>query len=251
MKKAFPILLLLLFIGAGLMAQTEDPSGAVEVIPSEPFLKKAPSVCQWTITYSKVPAASETRQRVGALKPASVVVTKANTVVLEEITDEGGHTVQVWKKEGLSITKTKADNKWTISRDGDPFSTADYVLSDFAGFSWLSKENYIGTKEFQGQKCYFFKSKFVTLSPGECEDIRASFVREGKDFNPADFSETVIACISSVTRLPVFLKYGNTTRSYAFKAIGGPELSLPPEAANASAKYLAYISRISADAAMP
>jgi hypothetical protein len=100
----------------------------------------------------------------------------------------------------------------------------DFSSSDFGGFTWISPDSFSGIQQMDGRDCMVFQ---MDLPLGALYSIAQEL--SGTD-QPAVKHQRVhaVAYIDLKTRLPVALKYGGKTTSYAFSNAPVSKLSLPP-----------------------
>jgi hypothetical protein len=259
MKRLVIVFFASLTLAADLHAQTAAAT-ASPTPPLPPLIKRAPDKTQWVITYNLQATGANSGGAKGATgKPAPPpkrrLVIKNQDMILEETLNENGVTIETWHiQSGLAVTSVGGKN-WTLAPSSQPgFDTADYSSQDFAGFDWITQQNFTGEMEVKGRRCLVFQGKVVTPEPAELEAIKSDIGRDftwveldknGKPkpitpemqarqrvFNIEDYKNPVVAYIDDETRLPIALVYktpaGVTTRTYEFQA--APTLpALPPD----------------------
>ena len=219
--------------------------------PQPPLLRRAPETAQWVITY-KIEGESgkpEVAAKTGkSAKPTPAAKTKLvarnQDLIFERTVNENGVEID-WLRlqDGLAATTVNAKG-WTVLPSPQPdFDAPDYSNQDFAGFDWISAQNFIGNKTVNGKKCLVFEDRVVTVNKAELDaivsDIGRDFswarTKDGKPriFNRDDYKTSVTAYIDDETRLPVSLVYktpaGETiTRTYQFQPLS-ITLGVPPE----------------------
>jgi hypothetical protein len=262
--KTLAILSLLLVSVPSLYSQ--QPKAAATP-PQPPFLNRAPASSQWIITFkpqAKAPAEDNSTVRATGSAPAPrprvITVTKSGNTIAEKLVNENGVTIETWHIPGYSISAVNGKNPVLSPTPGNTFNTTDYSTADFAGFDWISPQNFAGVQEIMGRHCLVFKSQIVTLDPAEVsmlKSIRASEISAQKErekeaakaagknanqtqpaeapiapFNPDDFKVDVTAYIDDQSRVPVALVYGIPngvmTRTYQFQPAPA-SVVLPPD----------------------
>lgn len=99
----------------------------------------------------------------------------------------------------------------------------DFAVADFAGFGWLSPENYKGVQTVQGRQCYFFTAD---IEPEDAQLLAARGLNRGEiEKLPAK------AFIDVETKLPVVLQRGQETRIFTIGKPKPADLTLPPDVA--------------------
>jgi hypothetical protein len=259
--KTLTILSLLLVSMPSLYSQQPQ---AASTPPQPPFLKRAPASSQWIITFKTASAKdSSTAHTAGGAptsRPKVMVVTKNGNTIAEKLVNENGVTIETWHVPGYAISEVNGKDPVLSPSPGNTFNTTDYSATDFAGFDWISSQNFVGAQEIMGRHCLVFKSKIVTMEPTEISmlksirqnEINAQIERE-KDaakaaennatqtqpveasitpFNPDDSKVEVAAYIDDQSRMPVTLVYGAPngvmTRTYQFQPPPA-SVALPPD----------------------
>jgi hypothetical protein len=262
--KTLTILSLLLVSVPSLYSQQPQASATP---PQPPFLNRAPASSQWIITFKPQETASAKDSSMahaagGAStpRPKVMVVTKNGSTIDEKLVNENGVIIETWLVSGYAVSAVNGKDPVLSPSPGNTFNTTDYSAADFAGFDWISPQNFVGAKEIMGRHCLVFKSKIVTMEPTEIsilKNIRANEIDAQKEreeeaakaarnhanhiqpaeapiapFNPDDFKVEVAAYIDDQSRLPVALVYGTPngvmTRTYQFQP-SPASVVLPPD----------------------
>jgi len=252
---------MLLFLGSPVLLQAQDQDQSEQQPPTGPLLSRASSPAEWSITIkidALTGAAGNGASTSGApanatnqAKPQVIVVIKDHDLIFEKTTTASGDVMESWHEGNWAVSKTNGSN-WIVgpgAGNGNTFNIADYAKADFAGFAWISLNNFSGRRMVMGKKCLIFKDKVITIDPAELEIDRGGLEAKAT-VNPNNdrFKVDVEADIDDATRLPVMLIYqtprGQTTRTYSFGTPDG-SLSLPPEVKQLLDKYELYIKRMS------
>jgi len=234
--------------------------------PQPPFLKRAPASSQWVITFkpqgtapAKDSSTAHAAESTSTPRPKVMVVTKNGNTIAEKLVNENGVTVETWHVSGYAVSAVNGKDPVLSPNPGNTFNTTDYSTTDFAGFDWISPQNFVGAKEIMGRHCLVFKSKIVTMEPTEIsilKNIRTNEIDAQKErekeakaagnnasqtqpvevpitpFNPDDFKVEVAAYIDDQSRVPVALVYGIPngvmTRTYQFQP-SPASVVLPPD----------------------
>jgi hypothetical protein len=243
-------------------------SAVAPKLPEGPLLNRAGVPASWTITTQQAagtnPNVSPGADKVA--KPKIVLVVKDKNLIFERVLTEGGSSIETWRCGDVAIIN---QNKigWSLSPSrGTTFTVTDYSKADFAGFDWISLENYSGPRDVNGKHCITFKGRVITFDPQEVAILQSISRNQTLEQNRT-VSETgkapdnpvqaftvdslkvdVEADIDNETRLPVQLIYkdqaGKTvTRSYLFQPPPAP-LSLPPEVEKLLKNYQDHARRI-------
>ena len=265
MKTETIFLWVALVMPIALHAQTPSPSPTP---PLPPLIKPVADKVQWAITYKLQPTGagpggaieqSGTSPQSGkkdAAPPTVKFVIKNSELTLERILNENGVKIDSWHlRGGLAVTAVNGKDWILVPSTQAGFDSADYSRQDFAGFDWISPQNFSGVKSVNGRPCLVFTGKVVTLEPSELKAIQSDMSRDfswmeldekgeakpitpemkarQRVFNIENYKSPVVAYIDDETRMPVALIYktpsGTITRTYQFQPAPAP-LQLPPEA---------------------
>lgn len=240
-------------------------------LPVGPLLKRAPDYCEWIIQYEGTTASTpkesdggkgDTRKNTNP-PVKTVVVTKAQDVVREAITDFSGSAVEIWHKKGFSLSRIKNDAQWTAaSATGGNFDSPDYLNSDFSGLDWISPSTYVGVQSYQGRDCLVFSGKVLDKNSVDLDLIKMGIDKERgkelmsgkavtKEFHEDDYKVPATALIDLETRLPVVFKYGDHVRSYQYRNIPHTQLAFPVEAEKSTSDLMQYKAKLSRGPAAP
>lgn len=262
-------------LASDLHAQTSAAAAVSPTPPQMPLIKRAPDKVLWVITYKQEPDAASLAgaadQSGKHAKKREVI--KSQDTIFERTLNENGVTMDTWHiPPGLVMTAVKG-GEWTLAFPGQPgFDTADYSSQDFAGFDWISQQNFTGVTTVNGRRCLVFQGRVVTLEQSELSAISSDIARDltwadlpdekggskpkpseprlkpqQRFFNIEDYKSPVAAYIDEETRLPVALVYktpaGTMTRTYEFRA--APALVPPPDLQKALESYKEREKRLS------
>jgi hypothetical protein len=160
-------------------------------------------------------------------------VAKAKTIYREERVFSNGKKFETWRVGAMQISALPGSGELAISEPSasdigltDPEAYTDYSKTDFPGFEWISKKNYLGVQEMAGRQCLVFKDSVSDLS----EDAIAVAEEnpEGAPKIPVRRSPTA-AWIDLETRLPVVLQKGDRKSAFVFGPTPAAMLTLPPK----------------------
>jgi len=252
---------MLLILGGTVLLQAQNQDQSEQPPPTGPLLSRASSPAEWSVTIktdastgaagngasTSVAPANATNQA----KPQIMVVIKDLDLIFEKTALVNGDVMESWHEGNWAVSKTNGSN-WIVAPgagNGNTFNTVDYAKADFAGFAWISLNNFSGRRMVMGKKCLIFKDKVITIDPAELEIDRGGLEAKGNVLPNNDrFKVDVEADIDDATRLPVMLIFqaprGQATRTYSFRTPEG-SLSLPPEVKQLLDKYNLYIKRMS------
>jgi len=237
---------------------SQTPSPAVSATPPlPPLIKRAPDKVQWVISYKVAGPGIKTheaQQQAGkTVEPPArqKIVIKNQNLVFERTINENGAALDTWYLPPALAVSSSQGKSWTLASASSPgFESTNYASEDFAGFEWISQQNFKGLKEVNGRPCLVFQDRVVTIETAELEILRSDINRDfswltlnengastkgspKRTFNIEDYKNPVVAYIDEQTRLPVALVYkcpaGTVTRTYQFQPAPAT-LQLPPEA---------------------
>jgi len=259
MKTTTILLLSALLVPIAIHAQTSAPSPTP---PLPPFIKPVGDKVQCVITYKLQPKGAGSPGAEGqggkseSAPPKVKYVIKHSELTLERTINEKGVTIDSWHlRGGLAVTAVNGKDWILVPSCQASFETTDYSRQDFAGFDWITPQNFTGVKALNGRRCLVFTGKVVTLDPAELKMIQSDIARDftwveldekgeakpitpemkarQRVFNIENYKYPVAAYIDDETRLPLALIYqgpmGTVTRTYQYQAAPA-SLQLPPEA---------------------
>lgn len=253
---------LVLFLGSLLLLQAQEQ--ATQQKPQGPLLNRAASPSEWIITTQAPPSPETavgssgpgaTKSSVQQAKPRQMIVIKDQDIIYEKTTNENGDVIETWRISDLAITNINGRGCHITHDSGNSFNATDYTKTDFAGFGWISLNNFVGRQSVAGKKCLVFKDRVVTIDPQEIAMMKANMMAQMKpdatslpSFDINQYKVDVEADIDDQTRLPIMLSYkmdsGTMTRKYDFQP-SGQALSIPPEVQQTLKKYKAVQKRMS------
>lgn len=257
------IAVVLLLLGLPILLQAEEQGQLDQHPPTGPLLNRTVAPAEWSITITidasttkktvdGTPTTGASGKEANQAKNQLMQVIKDQNLFFEKTYTAHGEVIESWHAGNWVVSKFN-DKNWNVASgegNGNTFNYADYTKSDFAGFGWITLNNFSGRRIVMGKKCLIFKDKVITIDPQELETDKGGMATKDNP-NPSDdlFKVDVEADIDDATRLPIMLIYqtplGKATRTYTFKT---PEasLSLPPEVKQLLDKYNLYIKRMSA-----
>jgi hypothetical protein len=253
MKFQLPVLLLAI---ASPLLWAQEPSALK--LPEGPLLNRVPAPSAWSITQAvsdpdapaAAPGATASLDAATAADSSVITVIKEGNLIFEQMLSQNGMRVETWRTGELAVINYNKSGWFIVPGKGTTFNITDYTKSDFAGFDWVSLDNFAGPHDVNGKHCITFKSRVITADPQDIANMRSIYANKviarnvtaaqtGKaaeplpQFDMDSFKSDVEADIDNETRLPVQLIYkgrdGKTvTRSYSFQPAPTP-LAPPPE----------------------
>jgi len=218
--------------------------------PSEPILKRAPSIAEWTITFRSdrdkalkgvIGADSGSAENTAVKKfdsLKSLTVSKSGATYREIFRESDGPTTEKWIADGLQVYETTHSKM--IARSILPSSSysdnySDYRRSDFEELEWVSPQNFVGIKDLNGRKVFEFRvdSAERKLTPRELSNMADPDFNESPAHlqshlkKQAGNSPGFTAFLDITTQLPVWFDDGQTGRIYEFSNSPSASLSIP------------------------
>jgi len=272
-----PMIVSIVAVAWTFQAYAQTPSAA-PTPPLPPFINRAPDSTQWVVLYKTQANSGDSQNMDGKmanlqpLLPVQENVIKAKGMVMvNAINGNGAKSEAIYFSNGLAAISQGGSN-WMVGSPSDQsFDSCDYSRQDFAGFDWISAENFAGSKQMNGRTYLIFKDRVVTISPAQVEAIKSDMAtnfswvpldKNGKPlpitpemearrpkFNIENYKSDVTAYIDDQTRLPIALVYktrnGTVTRTYQFQPAKG-SISIPPDAFKAIEVFRARQKSLSA-----
>ena len=172
------------------------------------------------------------------LPPLRKLVVKTGPVRYEVTEQPSGVKIEQWFTNGMVATIVPGAAAPSVAASGASQSsysqqTNDHSKSDFDGFDWISKKNYIGAVQLGGGTCIVFHTGSeagVAPPPGGAAPLGRT------------------AYITSDTRLPVILQNEDNLTTYEFRT---PPNSVLPVPAAVQTAISAVVQRQQSAAAQP
>jgi hypothetical protein len=196
---------------ASALGQESAPK-PVPVPPPGPLVNPAPKFSQWTIGYFYLQDRKGHRNNLLPLAPDAprkVVTTKTGNIIHEQIVRIAGDTFDKWQVGEAIFTKPLGQAYWG---EQDPNPESDSRVTDntalplpasgFRDLDWINRVAYGGTIQ-QNNATYF-----LFVFPGSAD---MDFSSQAK----LD-AQNKVAYIDASTRLPIFLRIGDVTRTYTY-----------------------------------
>ena len=169
-------------------------------IPTMPLVPRAPAFSSWTITFAREKPALTPGKPVPQLivdREQSVTVVKTNRTYWEVTTLTSGKKTERWICNGIELIKPQgSDQICQVEREEGFSHSFNFSNSDFEGLEWVSLDNYLGIKQYEGKSTFAFGSK-----PAKQED------KSGNNRS---------AILSVDTQLPLFSSDHNGSRTYTY-----------------------------------
>jgi hypothetical protein len=190
-----------------------------------PLLNRAPDYSQWLVSVKSGTTSAVEVPTARTSYDQRTLIRKTGTI-RDVITVTGtGQRTDKWCEGGLQASVTPGGGTPGVSMYTPTalFNTGytDYSKSDFPGFEWISRNNYIGRQTMQGVDCIVFRDP---PAPDASSTPAAS---------PAAASQVIppigrTAYIAAEGRLPVLLQVDNVTTSYQWMQPPTAPLTPPP-----------------------
>jgi len=244
----------ILLHAGGLDAQTAAQATPPPLAPG-PLLNFAPASSQWLVSItsgSNGPAIPNAQTKYDE----RVLVTKSGDIRYE-ITEKGdGEKLQKWCQGAMQATVVPGVSDPMFATSGaSPRGNAgytDYTKTDFPGFEWIRRKNYIGVQSMEGVPCIVFNEHSQDQPPSTATAAASPSPAAGPGAATATTLPTGnTAYISAEGRLPVLLVTDNTVTFYQFRTPPATILTLPPAVAELFAEQEARLHQLAAPAGGP
>jgi hypothetical protein len=204
---------------AGAYGQDPAPAPAPELPPGPLIEKRAPDFSKWIIkTVSQSAqqsggASSPEDKQKAAETTIKTVVTKTLPVIHVQTVDDQNRVWSVWVKDSMQAVEfpDRKSVAFVKASEANGFKNpleVNFSQSDFDGFDWLSKSNFVGVKDVMGRKCLVFTTT--------------------KMLPVVNYVVTVTASVDFDSRLPVSLVTNNNAAIYQFLQPPAEMQTLPP-----------------------
>jgi hypothetical protein len=215
-------------------AAAQSPQATPPPLGPGPLLKRAPNFSQWLISSKLGSADAPLVPDANTKFDQRTLVRKTGAIRYEITAYVDGRRTEKWCQGDFqaAVIPGEANPIVTVrgaNAVGGGFT--DYSKSDFPGFEWISKRNYIGVQTMEGVSCIVFHEG----SKG------------GGDAPSTAGGNT--AYIAADTRLPVLLQADDGTATlYQMEAPPSTPLAIPP---NVQASFDILQARFQRAAAVP
>lgn len=216
-----------------------------------PLINRAPAFSQWMMSTKSGPMDPTQLNDPQAKYDQRVLVTKTTPIRREISVTADGQKLESWFFDKYQATLGPGQQDPTIVVQGANFRAggvfSDYSKSDFSGFEWISRHNYIGVQSVQGIPCIVFHEGPDEL-PSSTPAAGASSAN-GAPAAPAQTGST--AYISLQGRLPIMLVTDTGFTLYQWQQAPTTPLTLPPNVKAATDRIQATITQAAAPPAIP
>ena len=199
-----------------------------------------PESSQWVVTFDYADEKANPKPR-SANAPARIkksVNVRSGPLTYKETTDEAGGKIEKWFLRDEQYTRKGGSPQFYIAGTKDIFNASfePFSPTDFQGFSWISKKNFVGDQKIQGRDCLVYRDQTETHAVLDSNISATARAPQGQ--NPTNMTlpseatgsgVTVVACIDKETRLPVTLQIGEETRTFTFLDPPTAPVTLPPD----------------------
>jgi hypothetical protein len=224
-------------------AQTAPQATPPPLAPG-PLISRAPDFSQWMMSMKS-----------GALDPTQLaspqnikfdqrtLVTKTGPIRREISATADGQKTEMWLWDKYQATTATGHDDPTIVMQGANARAgffADYSKSDFTGFDWISKNNYIGVQAMEGIPCIVFHEGPAELPSGAPANGAPAIPESGST-----------AYISLQGRLPVLLQTDSAVVLYQWQQAPTTQLTLPANVKAAVDRIQARLTQAAAPPAIP
>jgi hypothetical protein len=193
--------------------------------PSPPFIQKAPSPGQWTITFSY----PEEHQPKAAGAPTApppdlsgrirtITVTKVKDIAHVEAIRIEDTKLEEWHSGTTVYAKTNGTDIYAQGSETSEGNSSMSTSSEFQDMKWVTAESYLGTIKYSGHDCLVF----VPNAPATLK------ISDADAFTKFVATAPLVAFIDAETRYPVEVRTGGVYHSYQFSDPPN-SLSLPTD----------------------
>lgn len=222
--------------------------GTPEPLAPGPLLNRAPDFSQWLISSKSGPADAVQVPDQKTKFEQITRVRKTGSIRYETTATADGRRYQKWCTENLQATiipgvkDPQIAMSWGAAKGNVGYT--DYSKSDFSGFNWISKSNYIGTQVMAGVPCIVFHT-----GPADDDTAITSGTATSNPSAPAAIPKKGnTAYIAADSRLPVLIVDNGAITFYQFEAPPSTPLALPP---NIQSAFDTVMTRLRQAAAPP
>lgn len=224
---------------------------------SGPLLKCPPDMAQWTVAFEypedkKKPDGSPPPPPLPyfRLRPAKVDTTRTRHMTREDLTDFNGCHRENWYVERTQYSKRHGESAWSQHEASSSHGAAPdpeftpLPACVFRDVGWLTSENFMGLVDYAGRPCLVFL-------PGGANGNAAvdldDLARKPEKLEALG----AWAFVDEATRLPVAIRWQNTTRTFTFGTPPTAMLTLPQDLQDAIRKGEQGRARLFQQAARP
>lgn len=219
-------------------------------LPRGPLLAKAPAFSKWLISSKANPDDSVQPPDQATKYDHRELVEKTGDVRYQIDVDVSGAKSEKWCVGALQAMVRPGEqptvSMYCADTPNNPNFT-DYSKSDFQGFGWITKHNYIGIAIMEGVQCLVFHtggdSDAAAPAPASPTTTGSSAAA------PTDGGNTAFIDVKS--RLPVLLVANGTTDFYQFEPPPTAQLTPPPNVQAALSQTQNNIQQASAQGPPP
>ena len=221
------IVMMLVSCGGVCSAQTTADKGD---LPPKPWVhtKMSDFAC-WKIDFRYADATSKPKPGPRPLRLQTVLVTKTHNIKQQQNVYENGLTSEQWVDRTTVMKSQPGSSKITV----DLFRTG--TSEDLPEFGWLTRTNYIGKKQVDGQNCLLFQEQMPALKFNDPDTYSLLLSSDPKSELLHEMA-TIIAAVNPATMLPVSLQVNADARFYTFLPPATETLAIPPQFAAVEAE---------------
>ena len=229
-RPAFAFLFLFLIFGSPRSGFSQAlPPERKFPLPAPPLLNPAPDFSMWTVTISYPEDRVSKSDKDPAkplpdyltLRPRTIITTKTNGLVREEIIDLSSRKTERWHAGNIQFVKKPGSMVWDKVDSTDP-EFSSLPPHGFRDLGWVIPENYAGPIKSGTKECLVFV-------PGGEAALDMKDPRISKTISDA---HRLIAFIDAETRFPSAIYMLDEIRSFKWSPPPSSKLSLPDDLAD-------------------
>ncbi len=193
-----------------------------------PLLNRAPDYSQWLVSSKSGPADAVQAPDQKTKYDQITRVRKTGSIRYEITANADGRRFEKWCTGNLQATVIPGVKDPQIAMASavakGNVGYTDYSQSDFPGFEWISRKNYIGTQSMAGVPCIVFHT-----GPDDTGAAALSGTAAPNPGAPVAIPKGgSTAYIAADSRLPVLLVADGSMKFFQFEAPPSTPLVLPP-----------------------
>ncbi len=236
MRRLYILVGIALLVSSLYPAMGQQPQATPPPIPRPPFLKRAPDSSQWLVSVATGQTDPSRPKDLPVKYDKRMLVTKSGPIRWEITVDGSGTRLSDRWCEGNVQTLLfpgKTDpvvivQGATLSWNGAAGGFADYTKTDFPGFEWISKKNYVGMQTISGIDCIVFHSDPAGGTGGMALPAASPTADGAPPAAPPIPQTGVTAYIEEDNRMPVLLQIEKETTTYQMRPPPTTPLTVPP-----------------------
>jgi hypothetical protein len=201
-------------------AEAQRPQGTPVPLPPGPLLARAPDYSKWVVSVTSGTTGDTSQPPNQTTKyDHRTLVEKSGAIRYEVTVSADGSKLEKWRSGNYQATIYPGVENPSIELqgvNGNHGGFTDYSKSDFVGFEWISRDNYIGVQTMEGIPCYVFHDG-------------PSGIASSNPNAPVTLPQTgSTAYIEADNHKPILLQVDTVTNYYQWEQPPSTPLTLPP-----------------------